>query len=223
MRVVQFPKFPIFLHHRIILLPCILATTLLSFFGINLERIKTNPNPLNIPLIAKSYRQQNIVLLAVSVILLIAVFNLNIKRTWRVYQDFKHNKNQVVLAASAPAEIANLRNKLSVLRSTNIKPYQRELLLEKTTSFCNGHGLLVKSFPEALALENNGASIVTNSIEVEGNYLEMVKLLYHLEEGEKLGSVSSVKFQLAKDRRTRKEVLRSTIFLRNIENTVPHE
>src|SRR5690606_18478317 len=108
-----------------------------------------------------------------------------------------------------------------ILQTTRIKPYHRETLLEKITSFSSGHDLLVKSFPEANILASNEANVITNHVEVEGGYLDMVKLLYELEEKEMLGSVSSVKFNMVKDRQQKKIVLRSSIILRNLENPPP--
>jgi hypothetical protein len=58
---------------------------------------------------------------------------------------------------------------------------------------------------------------VTNRIEVEGGYKDIVKLVYTLEELEKLGNVSSMRVYLAKDRALKKMVLRSSIIFRTLK------
>lgn len=170
------------------------------------------------PLLAKSYKQQNLLLLAVALLLGLVVFKFNIQRTYREYQRFQEGKSQLLRASSAVEETVGLKEQLNSLQETAIRPYKRENLLEKVTSFCRNNNLLVKSFPEEeLYSQGNDSQVVTNRIEVEGGYKDIVKLVYTLEELEKLGNVSSMRVYLAKDRALKKMVLRSNIVFRNLK------
>src|SRR5436190_1474379 len=100
------------------------------------------------PLLAKSYKQQNLLLLAVALLLGLVVFKFNIQRTYREYQRFQEGKSQLLRALSAVEETVGLKEQLNSLQETAIRPYKRENLLEKVTSFCRNNNLLVKSFPE---------------------------------------------------------------------------
>lgn len=169
-----------------------------------------------IPLL-KSYRQHNIALGVVVVLVLVLVYKGSISRTIHYSQANKSLKANIERAASAPAEITQLQTQLAKLQHSALKPYDRERLLEVVTTFCRENGLLVKTFPQAKSNQQNDSEIVTNEIEVEGSYQSIVKLVYLLEQQEKLGSVSSLTFSIHKDRITRKISLHATIIFRNLK------
>ncbi len=174
--------------------------------------------PLTMPVIAKSYRQKNLLLLAGVLLLGIIVFKFNIQRTFKEYKQYKENKAKLTLASTASSQITAYKEQLASLQQTAIAPYNRENLLERVTAFCRTNNLLVKSFPEEEVFDQkNGSQVITNRIEVEGGYKAIVKLVYNLEEIERLGSVNSLRFSLQKDRVLKKWVLRGYIVFRNLK------
>ena len=54
---------------------------------------------------------------------------------------------------------------------------------------------------------------------VEGNYSNLLKMVYELERNKKTGRLASVNFRKKKDYRKNKEFLSATIFLQNYELT----
>ena len=151
------------------------------------------------------------------IVLGVILYNLSIRRTWETYKSYHKNKSHAALAISAPYEIEKYRRQLSTLQHSSIQPYKREHLLERLTAFCRDHDLLIKSFPEAILLSEGVYQVITNQFELEGSYSDMVQLVYLLEEKEKLGNISSIKFYLYKDKIKKKELLRSHIILRNLK------
>ncbi len=122
------------------------------------------------------------------------------------------------MAATAPERIGVLKKKLANMQQSTLKPYNRERLLENLTNFCRNNHLLVRAFPEAQVVAQNENSVVTNQIEIEGSFKDMVKLAYMLEAEERQGSISSLKFFVFKDRVAKRNVLKSLIVLRNLES-----
>ncbi len=155
-----------------------------------------------------------------SILLLLAVYNASIRRTVKAAKTNGQLKSKIERAATAPSQIADLQNKLNSFQQTAIQPYNREALLEAVTTFCRKKELLVKTFPEANSYQQENDQIITNEIEVEGNYTSIVELVYLLEQQEKLGSLSSLDFYKYKDRRLRKNTLRAKIVLRNLKDQI---
>ena len=165
----------------------------------------------------KSYKQKNIALLAAALIGCIAIYFINIKKTISHYQGYQNKKEQLSRVSNADELITQYQMQLAKFQQKNQKSYDREALLEEVTNFCRANQLLVKTFPQAQRVEQNNYPIITNHIEVEGAYKEIVKLVYLLEYEEKLGSVGSLKFYTKKDRYKKKNFLRANIVLRNLE------
>jgi hypothetical protein len=166
----------------------------------------------------KSYKQQTIVLSTALVVVLLVIFQVSIRRTISVFANYRSNAAKISMAANAPARIASLQKRLANTQETSMQPYNRERLLEKVTDFCRENNLLIRSFPEGLVANQNENKVVSNQIEVEGGYKDMVRLAYLLEMEEKQGSISSLKFYLYKDRVAKRTVLRNLIVLRNLES-----
>lgn len=164
----------------------------------------------------KTYRQHNLALLGTTVLLLALVYSLSIRRTLTMAQQHKSMRQNIERAASAPSEIQQLRSQLNTLQRSALQSYDREQLLEAITNFCRSNDLLVTTFPEASIVQEGASHIITNEVEVEGAYTQIVRLVYLLEQGEKLGSVSSLAFFTHKNRRTKRMNLRAKITLRNL-------
>jgi uncharacterized protein HemX len=86
-------------------------------------------------LLAKSYKQQNFMLLAVALLLGLVVFKFNIQRTYREYQRSRQSEAQLLLASNAVNESADLREQLKSLQETAIRPYDRGNLLDRSPRF----------------------------------------------------------------------------------------
>lgn len=145
------------------------------------------------------------------------IYFASIKRTVSYYQSYQNKKEQLSRVSNAATLITQYKTQLAQFEQKNQKTYDREELLEAVTTFCREHRILVKTFPQAQRVKQNNYPIITNQIEVEGDYKEIVKLVYLLEHKEKLGSIGSVKFFTHKDRYKKKNFLRANIVLRNLE------
>lgn len=164
-----------------------------------------------------SWQQHLIALFTGAILMLLIAFQLPVQRSWSIYNEYSVGRKQIVQAAAAPIEVTRYQQQLKQQGPIANHTYDRELLLEKVTEFCREKELLVTGFPEAQQIEENGQAIVTNQIEVQGAYKSMVELLYLLEQDQKLGVISSVRFYTVKKRENQNELcLRGAIVLRNL-------
>lgn len=168
-------------------------------------------------LTSMSYKQRNLLLLGASGLLLIFVITVSCRPTLQARQKHRLMQQQISRAATASQQMQQLETQMAELKAFSIAPYKRELLLESVTSFCREKGLMVTAFPQAERLKQGEATVVTHQIEVQGSYEAMVQLVYLLEQEDRLGAVSSLRFFKYKDRKARKQRLRANITLRNLE------
>lgn len=164
-----------------------------------------------------TYRQRNLFLLGAGLVLLGLIYMVSIRRTLQLRQALKKNETAIARAQNAPQQIAQLEAQVGALQQNGLRPYDREYLLEQITGFCRDHQLLVRTFPQSERVVENNYPIITNTIEVEGAYQDLVRLVHLLEQKERLGSISSLKFYTKKERVSKKTYLRLSIVLRNLE------
>ena len=164
-----------------------------------------------------TYRQKNIALLGAILFFGMLIYLVSIQRTLSSYNSYQQKKEQLSRVSNANQLIAQYQSELAQFQQNTQQSYNRENLLEEVTTFCREHRLLVKTFPQAQRVKENNYPIITNKIQVEGDYKEVVKLAYLLEQEQRLGSISSLQFFTYKDRYKKKKLLRANIVLRNIE------
>lgn len=165
-----------------------------------------------------SYKQANLVLLGATVLFGTLIYFASLKRTISNYSSYTQKKEQLKRVSNATQLIAQYQSKLVQFQQQTQQSYNRENLLEQITTYCRTNQLLVKTFPQAQRVKENNYPIITNQIQVEGGYQEIVKLVYLLEYEQRLGTVSALKFFTHRDRYKKKNFLRANIVLRNIES-----
>ena len=145
------------------------------------------------------------------------MYTVNIRRSVKEYQSYQQRKQDINRARNATANIRQYQAQLVSLQQTTLRPYDREFLLERLTGFCRKNNILVKTFPAAKRVVENGTAIINNTIEVEGRYQDIAALVYTIEQEDKLGAISSLKFFSEKDRRTKALRLKARMVIRNLE------
>jgi hypothetical protein len=136
--------------------------------------------------------------------------------------DLRLRSNQSSVSSS---ELASLQTRLANLDAIISKQGSgevRERLLGVLTSYCQKNGILLKAFPETIIEKGNEASIETNVFTVEGAFIPLLKLLYTLEQKQRIGKVSSASYQTRIDPKTKKTLLSAVVYVQNVK-TNSHE
>lgn len=163
-----------------------------------------------------SYRRQNLVLGCTVLLLIFIIFKWNVSRTVQLYRRNLALQEKLALAAQAPDEILVLQNDLEFLKNAALKPYNRGHLLAILSGFCRENGLLIRSFPEEALVKMGEYAVVTNNIEVEGDFYAMLNLAYLLEREEKIGNINSLSFYSVEDRYEKTTRLHGRLIIRNV-------
>lgn len=149
--------------------------------------------------------------------LLIISYQFSISKTLEYYGKYSKNQQSLTAAASAPQQIQHYQKLLAGLAGNGQEgDYDRAHLFEVVNTFCRKNNLKLSQFPPEEERAQNDYQILTNQIEVEGNYVDMVKLGYELEFVKKLGHIASASFKQERDIRTRRRFLKGVFYLQHL-------
>lgn len=157
-------------------------------------------------------------ILCISFLLLgVFAYLFSIKNTVDIYGDNKKKEVELMRLQSAPQQIAALESQLSNFENAiNKHSYNREEIFESINTFCSSNNLKLSYFHPEQRENSNEIKIITNKIEVEGSYKNIVKLAYEIERIQELGHLSSLNFEKKKERRSKREYLTGILYLRHI-------
>ncbi len=169
-----------------------------------------------------TYKKKNQLLIIATVVVVLLVYYIAVKETIHAYSEYTDSNKKMEVAANAPALVVKLKNELSridVKSGSQQKKEQNtaEALLSLITEYCQNNNAVLRDFPETSIATQGDLLIETNRFVVAGNFTTLINLVYLLEQKNKLGKISSVKYQLKKDFKTKEMVLTATIFLQNIK------
>lgn len=170
-----------------------------------------------------TYRQKNKILLVGALLLLIVCYIFAIGETVNLYGNNSKTTQKLESLKNAPQQIAGLNKRLNFLNS-RVKQYVREDdfeqddILVSVSDFCKRNRLKIIEFPKSTLKQKDDIVIETFNFTVEGNFTNLVKLIYDIEVVQKIGRVASLDFETQVDRRTKVKRLTVNIFLQNLRN-----
>lgn len=169
-----------------------------------------------------TYRKK-IRFLAIGVVILtFIIYNLSIKKTIILKKECKSFEEKLALVEYAPQKIALLEKELSKIEGiigksdTTCIDFQ-QILLEKTSNYCQENNIILKEFPKQIINEQQDYIIETNIVVLEGGFITLLKFLYLLEQKYNIGKVVSAGYNAFKDIKTKKYKLNLTIYVQNIK------
>ena len=159
-----------------------------------------------------------------SVLFGIFVYQSVLSKTIDLYKQNRALSVTLKAASDAPAKFQLLRKKLSsldnVIQSRQLDSSQsvHDFLISVLSKYCKENNTILKSFPETSTFTQGNFEIQTNSFTVQGSFVNLLQLVYLLEQKHRTGKLSSVNFQSAKDMDSQKVVLTATVYLQTVKN-----
>ncbi|HXD93104.1 MAG TPA: hypothetical protein VNX01_07805 [Bacteroidia bacterium] len=173
-----------------------------------------------------TFKNKNRIFLLLMVATLFLMYKLVVSKTVRAYQDYEYLKKQSSLSKDIDTRIDKLDqhlNSIKTIFSSSIVTDNnaQEKILEMVTSYCKGKPLLLKEFPKTVLKETDGFMVELNYFTVEGDFKNLLSLVYTLEQKVKVGKVASVNFMVKENLKTKRNELTATIYIQNLkqENT----
>ena len=168
-----------------------------------------------------SYKKKLKVLGLAGVLALVICYKLSIAQTVAEYVQYKQNERATVQpGAEAPSGIL-LEQKEKQLNQQLERFILDTLdnsknLLSIVGNYCNSHNLTLKDYLPYPATQTDTLQVLTRYINVEGPYLDCLKLVYELETRHKAGRVSAVFFKSYTDVNKDETHLNCMIYIQNL-------
>ncbi len=152
------------------------------------------------------------------------IYSYAISDTLKAWNDCDEMEQRLAQAADAPMQNAVLEKRLKEMEALIGSGKQgavdaRQELMGIAAAWCQESRCTLREFPATILTEEKDLRVETNMITLEGNFKELLGLVYKLEQRDKPGKLASVDFQMKKDPKTKNRILTATIYIQNIKKT----
>ncbi|MEZ5199167.1 MAG: hypothetical protein R2764_23130 [Bacteroidales bacterium] len=156
-----------------------------------------------------------------ALVMLFVVYHMAISKTLNRRSQCKELQGQLVTIENAPTQMAEIHSELTrigkIIGKENNKEDFRQKILEETTKFCENNKIRINEIPEPVVIDKNDYEIYTHTLVLEGDFQNLVRYIYELEQNLELSNVTSAKFYSAKEVRTKQKKLYLKLFIQNIQ------
>ena len=153
---------------------------------------------------------------------LVLVYQMALSKTWDLYAQnitlaekleniHESEKNKEVVEQKQQY----LEQRISSFFIDSIS--HQDFLIETLTHYCHNNGILLQELPAMTSHQEGDFLVGTYKVVLEGNYKNLLKLVYLLEQKNKIGRVSSVSFIYKFDNKRKKNVLSMYLYIQNIQ------
>lgn len=167
-------------------------------------------------------KHKNIALILSFILLLWMAHELSFSKTLALSKEYHQLQKEILLFENGSQKLMTLQaqNKYydSILKSKNIATHRsfQNTLLRTINSFADSTNISISTFHNPHVFITDNTKIFTYSFSLKGNFNQITKLIYLLEQEFKLGKIISVNFLKKKDFRKRSEYLECTVRLQQI-------
>ncbi len=170
-----------------------------------------------------NYKRKNQLLLAVIALAIVVIYNLSITKTIEKYKEYTGLKDKIKTVSVAPKAIDLLRDKIADInrffgKSSDNSISKRAQLIDYTSEYCKSSSLSLRLISEPVYQYKDKILIETNTLILQGSFINMIKFISSTEKHQNIGKISSLSFYKEKNIRTKKEKLLLQIFIQNIIN-----
>lgn len=167
------------------------------------------------------YKKKIYALAALAFLLLLACYRFSFSKTVDEYRLYRQN-----MANASSFGLNN--NNLNTLRQKekHINTVLGQFLLDTLDNsknllavagnYCNNNRLRLKEYKPYPVTQQNSMNILSRHITVEGRFVDMLKLIYALENNYKTGKVSGVYYKSFSEPKTNATILNCTIYIQNV-------
>lgn len=153
---------------------------------------------------------------------LIVLYNMAISDTIDLAVENSELETQIIQNKDVSAQLIMVKEKLNkikqVIGNDNYEETDiHQLLLQLITDKIQQNGLILKDFPQPYQLADKGYVTKTAQATIEGDFIQILQLVYFLERNYNVGKVVAVDFKTTKQIRTRKRKLNTIIYLQNVK------
>lgn len=101
--------------------------------------------------------------------------------------------------------------------TTNTQASNQSRLLNYISEYSKAHKTHISLLPQNHSEDKNGYEVETNIVQFEGDYKEMLQLIYDIEQQQKISKVVSAHFEVKEDWAAKVKKLYATVYFQNIK------
>lgn len=170
----------------------------------------------------RTYREKLRLLLFGAGAFLILAYWLSLSKTVHAFRENNLLESRLDSVQSAPTAIARYTAELegyerSLGRFSAGNRNWEEHLLQGIGKACQQYGAVLIEFPAPLVEVQTSYTVLTHAVKLEGSYKALVQVVYALERMEAVGRITSVRFALEEDRRSRSTRLFGYVYFQHIK------
>ena len=166
-------------------------------------------------------KKRQILIVLGFILILVICYKLAIARTLDYRANYKNLQKEAILFENTPKQLSVLRQKETYLDSI-LKTYRlgdtsiQNSLLTTINTMADTTGVKVVSFNEPHLVQQGELSVKTYGFTLEGNYVDIVNIIYELEQKHRFGEIINLHFDKLKDYRRNKDYLQATVLLKSL-------
>lgn len=169
-----------------------------------------------------SYRNKTILLFAGILVLLYFCYTYSFSKTIANYKEIKKYNDYIAKNGTYKKQIAYLQNELNKYTNNGVvksdeKKQSQDKLFQFISAYILKKDMRINQVPETVQSNIGGYDIETNLYKIQGDFQQLISLVYEIEYVQKLAMISSLQLKKQMDRKTKKEFLEATIYLQNIK------
>ena len=168
-----------------------------------------------------TYKQRLYLLIAGLFIFLYISHKVAFKETFKLRRDCKQIEERIAQVSTAPQQIVELEKKINridrSIRTDSVQEFNfHEILLEKISDYCVMHKIDIIEYPPLHIFSWNELTLETNAIVIQGKFIDLLKLIYYVEQEASIGRLSSVEFYTYYERSKKRTYLRMKLYIQHI-------
>jgi hypothetical protein len=161
-------------------------------------------------------------------IMVIICYKVAISSTLEIAGQYRILKKRALVAIDIPKKTSVLNQELKELNSkyfnsSENRQESHEVILEKISRISSDHSVLLIGYPAQHTFKTSSVVIETHAGLLRGGFIDLLRVLYALENSEHVGRISSIEFYTETDRKTKTKYLFSRIYIQNYHNLSDYE
>lgn len=145
-----------------------------------------------------------------------AAYNFSFARTLEVRRQVLKDALRISQLRDAPRQIEQFEKLLAGFNpNQEYSIYNREQFFEEVNIFCRENDLQILYFHPEQRRNVQNFQLITNQLEIQGDFKNIVQLVWHIEHEKRLGHIASASYKTMEDKRTGKIWLTGSFFIQN--------
>ena len=168
-----------------------------------------------------NYRIKTGLYIFAAAILLLLTYS-HLRKTTTLISDYYHLKTSLTESDYSLSSIDQLKAELNSYNqklgyTNNSDTSNQSRLLNFISEYTTTHKSRISFLPKSKIQSNNGYEIETNIMQLEGDFKDILKLVYAIEREQKLAKVVSLNFEVKEDWVDKTRKLTATAYFQNIK------